>query len=66
MNYNFDLNLPVTSNESEFLFDLNQTPTDEEIVVFNNEDDVANAIDEIVSNDCFSKTDSGKFFHSTE
>ena len=53
MNSNFYLNLPFTNNESEFLFDLNQTPTDEEIVVLNNEGDDANAIDQIASDDCF-------------
>lgn len=38
MNSNFDLNLPFIPNEKVFLFDLNQTPTNEEIVVLNDED----------------------------
>lgn len=64
MNSNFDLNLQFISNATKFLFDLNQNPTDEKIVEFNNKDDDANGIDQIASNDCFRETNSGKFFRS--
>lgn len=62
MNSNFDLNLQFISNASKLFFDLNQNPTDEKIVVFNNKDDDANGIDKIASNDCFREINSGKFF----
>ena len=39
MDSNFDLNLSYIANENEFLFDLNQTPTNEEVDALNNEDD---------------------------
>ena len=39
MDSNFDLNLSYIANENEFLFDLNQTPTNEEVDALNNDDD---------------------------
>lgn len=62
MSSNFDLNLPFIVNESEFLFDLNQTPIDEDVDVFHNEDDdVAMVTDQVDSNNFSSEEDPGIF-----
>ena len=58
MSSNFDLNLSFIVNESEFLFDLNQTPIDEDVHVFHNEDDdVAMVPDQVDSNSFSSEED---------
>ncbi|XP_013658179.1 uncharacterized protein LOC106362896 [Brassica napus] len=68
MDSNFDLNLPYIANENEFLFDLNQTPTVEEIDTLDNEEEEEEDDDDdndalvnshVYASDLFTETDQG-------
>ena len=68
MDSNFYLNLPYIANENEFLFDLNQTPTDEEVDTLDNEeeeeeddddDDDALVNSHVYASELFTETDQG-------
>ncbi|KAF2593596.1 hypothetical protein F2Q70_00044858 [Brassica cretica] len=66
MDSNFDLNLPYIANENEFLFDLNQTPIDEEVDLDNEEEEDVDDDDDdddddshIYARDLFTETDQG-------
>ena len=65
MDSNFYLNLPYIANENEFLFDLNQTPTDEEVDLDNekeeedDDDDDDDDDSHVYASDLFTETDQG-------
>ncbi|KAJ0265244.1 hypothetical protein HA466_0015680 [Hirschfeldia incana] len=68
MESNFDLNLPYIDHENEFLFDLNQTPTDEEVETLdlhNEEEDDGLVNSHVYASDLFTETDQ-EIYNDTE